>query len=113
MQTSEEIRFLIPLNKKTHVVNGRLNVVAKAIEKKKHLLKTTKRKPLTTTSKGAHPKNAVEPKLVDKKVDGCEIQVSSDEEDMLQNLKRKYKKKTENSRTNNNSGGIKIKQEKN
>lgn len=77
----------------THVFNGRLNVVVEAIEKKKHVLTTAKRKPPTTTSKGAQPKNEVESKLVDKQVDGYEIEISSGEEDRLQNLKRKYKRR--------------------
>ncbi|KAL0376669.1 UNVERIFIED_CONTAM: hypothetical protein Scaly_0784500 [Sesamum calycinum] len=105
LQTTTEFRFLIALNKKTKVVNGRLNAIAEAIQKKQQLSKHHKRKNTASTTQLQDEEKDEETSMEERqnkkrqqrtkgKKKELQIQISSDDDETLNSWKIKHGKKS-------------------
>ncbi|KAL7106172.1 hypothetical protein ACP275_07G094900 [Erythranthe tilingii] len=106
LQTGMEFQFLIALNKKATIVNGQLNVVAEAIEK----IQLEKQKP----AKHAKNSNTTTKRRQTKKKINCDenVYISSDDDETIQQLFKKIKKKSNSTYGSKDVQFIQVKKEK-
>ncbi|KAL8031792.1 hypothetical protein ABFX02_13G051300 [Erythranthe guttata] len=131
LQTGMEFQFLIALNKKATIVNGQLNVVAEAIEKiqlenqipTKHVDKIVQRKKNKTlqdedeilmgTSKAKNSNTTTKRRQTKKNINCDEnVYISSDDDETIQQLFKKIKKKSNSTYGSKDVQFIQVKKEK-
>ncbi|KAL7106062.1 hypothetical protein ACP275_07G087600 [Erythranthe tilingii] len=99
LQTGMEFQFLIALNKKATIVNGQLNVSAKHVDKivQRKKIKTLQDEDeiLMGTSKAKNSNTTTKRRQTKKKINCDEnVYISSDDDETIQQLFKKIKKKS-------------------